>query len=199
MSGIIYLTLLWYLWLFQTFLASKDKFRLLTTIFILWLIITFPLEWSTETVIIRPSFLILCLAGFMLLATCKGRKKWRTFIIAAAFSFLFASMRMAEWYEPILFLFGHYFTYAFSFSFLLFIFSKHFIERLSIVIIASSAGEILYQVHLYPLTSTVYLGQDFILQYIILMISFIYGWNMLCVLLLHLQRLIPPRNINLPQ
>ncbi|RSL33479.1 hypothetical protein D7Z54_10975 [Salibacterium salarium] len=199
MSGIIYLILLWYLWLFQTFVAAKNQFRFLTAFFILWLIIIYPVEWSVGSFVMKPSFLLICCCGFLLLAAGNGRKKWRSVILSGAFAFLFASLRMAEWYEPILFLFGHTLTYVCSFFFLIFLFSNKFTERLSIVIVSTCAGEILYQIQLYPLTSTLYLGQPFVLDYVVIMIALFYGWNIIKTFVEYMQRLTPSRNINLPQ
>ncbi|MFZ4452261.1 YphA family membrane protein [Salibacterium aidingense] len=170
MSGIIYFSILWYLWIIQTFFAPKDTFRLVSAIFILSLIILYPLEWNQRFVTLKPAFVLFYGGGWVLLASVNKRKQWTLVSLAAALSFLFAALRLAEWYEPVVFLFGQTLTYVVLFSILFLVFAKTLRERAALALITCLSGEIITQIHLFPWTQLVQAGDYFVLDTVVLIL-----------------------------
>ncbi|WP_420830462.1 YphA family membrane protein [Bacillus piscicola] len=171
----------WVLWIIQTFLVSRrHSWRLVTSAILLLIIWSLPAEWEFGPILIKPVFIILLLGGFGTACTLSKTRRIRMLTLAGGFAFLFAALRMAEWYEPVIFLFGPLLTYVVCFLLLHILVMRTFIERLASVLIASCSGEIIYQAHMYDFTSSMLFGQTLYLQYMFLMIMMLYAFDWLC-------------------
>ncbi|MGY4690126.1 YphA family membrane protein [Salibacterium sp. K-3] len=167
MNAVVYFIILWYFWIIQTFFGSKNKYRLLSSIVVLCLIILFPFELQIQSVIVRPVALLLFFSGMFLLTGMEPGRRRKLLCLSGGFSFLFAAMRLAEWYEPVIFLFGHAFTYICVFSALLLLFGRSFRERVSMAAAICISGDFLAGIHLYPWTDSLVLGDPFLLNIVV--------------------------------
>ncbi|SFL98234.1 YphA family membrane protein [Salibacterium qingdaonense] len=177
MNSILCLIILWYIWMIQTFFAVKNKYRTTSAAFILVLIILFPMEWQAASIVVHPAFLLLYAGGLLIFPLLPSDRKRRVFYFSAAFAFLFAAVRLAEWYEPVVFLFGHSVTYLSIFSVLFFVFGKSLHERVSMAVTACSSGEILSRIHLRTLTDNVILGDPLLLKIILFLILLLHIYD----------------------
>ncbi|MFD2704424.1 YphA family membrane protein [Salibacterium lacus] len=177
MNSILCLLILWYIWMIQTFFAVKNKYRTTSAAFVLLTIVLFPVEWQTASIVIHPAFLLLYGGGLLIFPLIPSDRKRKVFYFSAAFAFLFAAVRMAEWYEPVVFLFGHSVTYLSIFSVLFLVFGNSLHERVSIAVTACSSGEILSRIHLSRLTEDVILGDPSLIKIILFLILVIHIYD----------------------
>ncbi|SFE33633.1 YphA family membrane protein [Alteribacillus iranensis] len=158
----------WMMWICVTFFASKQNtWRLPGAAFILLVICLLPLEWSGSQILIRPVMFLFFLAGIGVTSRLSSIIRIRTYILACSFAFLFASFRLAEWYEPVIFLFGRVPTYVVSFSLVFIIFFRSNRERLACALLSGCGGELLYQSHIFSFTSVYVAGETFFLNYVV--------------------------------
>ncbi len=199
MENILLLIISWYLWMIQTFLIGKqNRYRFVSSLFLLVIISFYPLDWSFMQVTIKPVFILFFAGGFLCLCKQTSVNKWKIFFMSISFAYLFAALRLTEWYEPVIFLFGHLLTYIICFTFIFFLFFHSFKERLACAIIASCSGEIIYQLHIFPLTSLLHIGEVFFLNYLITLIAALYSLELLHKLVTMINNVVSPSRSNLP-
>nr|WP_170840993.1 hypothetical protein [Salibacterium halotolerans] len=141
------------------------------------IIILFPVEWQAASIVIHPAFLLLYAGGMLLFPAMPSGRKRKTLYLSGAFAFLFAAARLAEWYEPVVFLFGHAVTYLSFFSILFLIFGKSLYERVSMAVTACSSGEILCRIYLSRLTDNMVLGDLQLLKIILLLLLLLHIYD----------------------
>nr|WP_175487342.1 hypothetical protein [Alteribacillus persepolensis] len=183
----------------QTFLVKKQNtHRFLSAWCLLMMIILFPMEFSVAHWTVKPVFVFLLAAAFFALCSLSLIRKWKVLLLSLSFSFLFAAFRFIEWYEPVVFLFGRFVTYVICFGFIFWLFFSSLRERIICAVIASCCGEIVCQIHLFPFSSAIYLGEIFFLNYIMTLVAVMYGIHLLYKMFSFVNGVVSPSGSNLP-
>lgn len=184
MDGSIYFIFCWYVWCVQTFFARKNSFRTVSVFVILWLIILYPFEWAFSIGNVRPAFLLLFLIGCFYLSRMSWKERLKKALLSVGVAFLYASFRMALWYEPVVFLFGKTETFIICFYLFFLLFIRPITSRAICALLSFCLGEMLYHLHLYPWTDGFIIGETFFFHFVVLFfftiyVEFILSWKWL--------------------
>ncbi|MDA3129493.1 hypothetical protein ACFPTR_06320 [Aliibacillus thermotolerans] len=174
MDSTFFLIICWYLWCIQTFFAKKNTFRTTSVMMILTFIILYPFQWSFSFGDVRPAFLFLFFIGCYYLTSMPFSTRWKIVVITIGMAFLYASFRMALWYEPVVFLFGKVETLLACFYLLFLMIMRPIINRTVCALLSFCLGEMMYHYHLYPWTEGVIIGETFFFHFFILFFFMIY-------------------------
>ncbi|MFB5661654.1 hypothetical protein [Alteribacillus sp. HJP-4] len=157
---------LWYLWIISVFMLPRPS--LSRSIILLFAIIIYPLTWDLYFMTVSIFYILLVFLGFYTLPAITLFSRWYVVGMSIALSFLFAAVFMAEWMEPVIFLYGKTLTLTLGFGFIILLLFDDFKSRMAGSVLSIFGGTLIYQVHLFPLTKSIVLGDPVLLNVMLL-------------------------------